>query len=171
MPYFLFFEPHSSPEVVMGPISQMRKPRPGDVSSHAQGSPGATWPVKFLPRPPILLLPVPCWFCLRTSYIQCLDSGITVFFLGWNVSLKHALPKGAPAAVRAAELLRELGWRRHHTSGSGFIYSAELVKQTTLFLSSFNKDIIWAPLICQTKNIYLVYVSLQGGAWPLIFLL
>lgn len=52
MPYFLFFEPHGSPEVVMGPISQMRKLKPGDVSSHAQGSPGTTWPVRFLPRPP-----------------------------------------------------------------------------------------------------------------------
>lgn len=54
MIYFLFFEPHRSPEVViMGPILQVRKLRPGDMSSLAR----ATWPVRFLPRPSIQLLP------------------------------------------------------------------------------------------------------------------
>lgn len=51
---FLFFEPHRSPEVViMGPILQVRKLRPGDLSSLAQ----ATWPVRFLPGPSIQPLP------------------------------------------------------------------------------------------------------------------
>ena len=40
MPSFLFFEPHSSPEVVMGPILQMRKLKSGDVSTHAWGPQG-----------------------------------------------------------------------------------------------------------------------------------
>lgn len=42
----------------MGPILQMRKLRPRDVSPLAHGSPEATQPVKFLPRPSIKL---PCW--------------------------------------------------------------------------------------------------------------
>lgn len=44
-------------------------------------------------------------------------------------------PRGTPEAVWAMELLRELGWRCR-TSGSGFIYSAELVKQTAFFPTS-----------------------------------
>lgn len=59
MIYFLFFEPHRSPEVViMGPILQVRKLRPGDMSSLAQ----TTWPVRYLPRPSIQLLPAALLF-------------------------------------------------------------------------------------------------------------
>lgn len=84
-----------------------------------------------------------------------------VFFLGCNLSLKHALPQGAPEAVRAKELLRELQWR-YHTGGNGFIYSAELVKQAACFFpasarissgsSLFAKQRIYTLGVCEPSG-------------------
>ena len=68
MPSFLFFEPHSSPEVVMGPILQMRKLRSGDVSAHAWGPQGLGSQIGSFPAHPAA-----SW-CLAGSVSGCISA-------------------------------------------------------------------------------------------------
>lgn len=126
MAYFLLFEPLSSPEVaVTCSILWMRKLRPGDVSSHGQGSSGATWPVRFLPRAPILLLLGTLLVLPQREPLHLLHSWLGLRGGSFLPELKHALPKGAPEAVGATDNSSEGATL---VGGDFFFHPVELVK-------------------------------------------